>query len=72
VERIDERTVLVRFAAEAIDPQQNIDRAATERDPQRRTHYIPVPPLAITFNVKSQGGVIVKDTVYCTINGFAE
>jgi hypothetical protein len=69
VEAIDERTVLVRFATEVIDPQQNIDREKTKRDAEGRTHYVAVPPLAITFNIKTKEGTAMKETVYCTING---
>ena len=64
-----ERTVLVRFATEVIDPQQNIDREKTKRDAEGRTHYVAVPPLAITFNIKTKEGTAMKETVYCTING---
>lgn len=69
VELVDERTVLVRFTPEVLDPDQNIDRKETAADTQGRSHYIAVPPLAITFNIKSALEQPVKGTVYCTING---
>jgi hypothetical protein len=69
VELVDDRTVRVRLAAKDIDPKQNIDHEKTKRDPQGRTHYVAVPPLAITFDIKTATGDAVKDTVYCTING---
>jgi len=70
VELIDERTVLVRFYAEDIDPSQIIDERATEKADDGRTHFRVVAPLAITFNMKAQDGAPIKETVYCTINGF--
>ncbi len=70
VEVVDERTVLVLLDAEDIDPAQIIDREATKRAADGRTHYRVVPPLAITFNMRAKDGTPVKDTVYCTINGF--
>jgi hypothetical protein len=70
VELIDERTVLVRLAAKDIDPAQIIDQEATKKATDGRTRYRVVPPLAISLNVKSTGGVAIKQTVYCTINGF--
>lgn len=70
VEMVDERTVLVLFDPEDIDPAQVVDRERTKRDKEGRTHFRVVPPLAITFNMKAKDGAAVKDTLYCTINGF--
>ena len=70
VELIDEHTALVLLDSQDIDPAQIIDRERTKRDENGRTHFRVVPPLAITFNIKARDGTTVKDTVYCTINGF--
>lgn len=73
VKLVDERTVLVKFSAADIDPSKNVDRESTKRAAKagdHRTHYRVIAPLAITFNVQAKDGTPVKDTVYCTINGF--
>ena len=65
VELLDERTVLVSFYEEAIDPTEIVDREATKRaakNGDQRTHYRVVDPRAVDSKTKAHDGTPGTET----------
>ncbi len=69
---IDDHTLVVEFLPDDLLGGGVIDQKKSGDDPQGKTHYRVLDPLAIEFRIRAADGTPIRETVYCTVNGIGE